>query len=123
MPMQKNIPLPAKAGLLVVILSLATFTQVFGQHAPSVLFYGPNDSTESTFLPEGATFTVANEATWRAMTTSDFAQYDLIIIGDPVSGLPATAANLLAAYDTRNTWAAAVKGRIIVSGMNPGYQA
>ena len=63
------------------------------------------------------------ESTWRAMTTSDFAQYDLIIIGDPASSYGPTTTNLLAAHDTRNTWAAAVTGRIVVSGMDPAYQA
>src|SRR5689334_15235347 len=119
--MQKTIFLPARAGLLAIILSLATFTPVFGQPVIKVLFYGPNDATESSFLPAGATFTVATENTWRAMTTTDFASYDLIIIGDPMSGAAPTASNLLAAYETRNTWAAAVTGRIVISGMGPAY--
>ena len=57
------------------------------------------------------------------MTTSEFANYDLIIIGDSVSWSGPTAAGLLAAYDTRNTWAAAVTGRIVVSGLDSGFHA
>jgi ASPIC/UnbV protein/VCBS repeat protein len=112
-----------RTGLCAIAMSLATFAQVFGQPAASVLFYGPNDSTESSFLPTSATVTVASETTWRAMTTSDFANYDLIIIGDPVFGTGPTAADLLAAYDTRNSWGAAVTGRIVVSGLDPAYHA
>jgi hypothetical protein len=107
-----------KAGLLAIALAMVTCTELLAQ--PRVLLYGPNGSTESDFLPAGATFTLASETTWRAMTTSDFAQYDLIIIGDRI-GVAPTAENLLAAYDTRNTWAAAVKGRIVVTGMILGY--
>jgi hypothetical protein len=109
--------------LFAITISLAACIQVFGQRVISVLFYGPNDSTESSFLPTNATFTVASESTWRAMTTSEFANYDLIIIGDPRWGQGPTAAGLLAAYDTRNTWAPAVTGRIVVSGLDPGYHA
>ena len=47
-----------RTGLFAVALSLATLTPVIGQSAVSVLFYGPNDSTESYFLPANATFTV-----------------------------------------------------------------
>jgi dienelactone hydrolase len=110
-----------KAGLLAIALAMVTCTELLAQSR--VLFYGPNDSTESEFLPASATFTVATETTWRAMTTSDFAQYDLIIIGEPMSGTGPTAVTLLAAYDTRNTWAASVRGRIVVSGMDPAFHA
>jgi hypothetical protein len=123
MLMQINALFHLRTGPLAIVLLLAIFTQVFGQPAASVLFYGPNDSTESSFLPTNATFTVASEATWRAMTTTDFASYDLIIIGDPRSRVGPSASNFLAAYDTRNTWAAAVTGRIVVSGIDPAYHA
>jgi hypothetical protein len=121
--MHKIIFLPATTGLLAVGLLLATFNQAFGQRATSVLFYGPNGSTEALWLPPGATFTVADEDTWRGMTISEFAQYDLIIIGDPSHASGPAATNLLAAYDTRNIWATAITGRIVVSGMDPGFHA
>jgi len=92
--------------------------------APNVLFYGVTGSMEKPYLPSGVTSTVATETSWRAMTTADFAKYDLIIIGEPdgTGGGP-TATDLLTAYDTRNTWGAAITGRIVVSGLDPAYHA
>jgi hypothetical protein len=121
--MQKTILLHSRTGLLALVLSLATWTPAFGQPSLSVLFYGPTAATEIPYLPTNATVTVAHGPTWRAMKTSDFASYDLIIIGDTYSGSGPTAADLLAAYDTRNTWAAAVTGRIVVNGLDPGFHA
>jgi hypothetical protein len=113
-----------KIGVFAVGLSLAIFTQVFGQPVISVLLYGPSGSNESYYLlPTNTTFTAASETTWRAMTTSDFAKYSLIIIDDPTWGADPPPAALLAAYDTRNTWAAAVTGRIVVGGMDAWYHA
>lgn len=62
--------------LFAVALAVVILAPISGQSAPRVLFYGPNDSTESSYLPTNATLTVASETTWRAMTTSEFAHYD-----------------------------------------------
>jgi hypothetical protein len=93
--------------------------------APLVLFYGASGSIERSWLPTGSTVTVASEATWRSMITSDFARYDLVVIGDPdgATGTLATSAQLQAAYDTRLAWNAAITGRIVVLGNDPGYHA
>ena len=55
------------------------------------------------------------------MTTAEFAKYDIIIIGEPSGGAGPTATELLAAYETRATWGAAVTGRIMVTGQDPAY--
>jgi hypothetical protein len=91
------------------------------------LFYGPHGSVEKPDLPTGATSTVADDATWRAMTTAEFAKYDIIIIGSVEttlrgSGDPTTA-TLQAAFDTRATWGAAINGRVVVFGLDPGFHA
>jgi len=95
--------------------------------APNVLFYGPCGSMEKAFLPTGATSTTADDATWRKMTTADFQKFDLIVIGAPdlsvSSSSTPTAAMLLAAFDTRAVWGAAVNGRISVLGLDPAYHA
>ena len=92
-----------------------------------MLFYGALGSVEQPYLPAGSTTTIADDPTWRAMTTADFAKFDLIVIGaagDPFggSGTP-TSASLQAAFDTRATWGAAVNGRIEVLGLDPGFHA
>ena len=91
--------------------------------APNVLFYGVTGSTEKAYLPTSAISTVASDASWRAMKTADFAKYDLIVIGEPAAGGGPFSADLLAAYDTRAAWGAAITGRIVVSGMDPAYHA
>jgi hypothetical protein len=102
--------------------------------APKVLVYGPTAGstttfTEVTFLPTGSTFTVASDATWRAMTTAEFASYDIVVLGSLPSGSGVggsgqpTAANLQAAFDTRATWGPAITGRVVVLGLDPGFHA
>ncbi len=90
--------------------------------APRVLIYGPAGNLEQPFLPAGATVTSASAVMWRSMTTADFAGYNLILIGDLNGGGP-TAADLLAAFETRAIWNPAVTGRVIVNTIDPGFHA
>ena len=96
--------------------------------APKVLFYGPLGSMEKPYLPSGAVSVIATETMWRAMTKSDFASYDLIVLGAPdatatTGSSDPKATDYVAAFDTRATWASAVNGRIVVLGMDPAYHA
>jgi len=85
--------------------------------ALNVLFYGPTGgSVEQPYLPFGAVSTVASETKWRAMTTADFAKYDLIVIGDPST----YSSNFAAANETKATWGPAITGRMAVLGLDPG---
>jgi hypothetical protein len=86
-----------------------------------VLFYGPTDTGETTFLPAGSTVTTADEATWRGMATKDFAAYDLIIIGE--GGVCPLSTSYQAAFDTATTWSPAVVGRIAVTEHDPVFHA
>ena len=93
-----------------------------GTTAPRVLIYGPAGELERGYLPTGATVTTADDATWRAMTTAQFASYNLIVVGDNGdSGTPAWA--LAALEATRSRWLPAVTGRVVVLGIDPGYHA
>jgi hypothetical protein len=76
-------------------------------------------AVEQPYLPSGATVTVASEAMWRSMTTTDFAAYDLIVFGDKDCAGPQYT-DLQAAYDTRLTWGAAINGRVVVHAVDPG---
>ena len=95
--------------------------------APTVLFYGNCGSMEKPYLPTGATSTIADDTKWRGMKTADFAKFDLIVIGAPDTSLSTnsmpTAAMLLAAFETRTEWSAAVNGRIVVLGLDPSWHA
>ena len=91
--------------------------------APQVLFYGALGSIERPYLPSGAIVTVASDAMWASFTTTDFARYNLIVIGDPDSRTTPTTAQFQTAFITRATWSAAVRGRVVVSGLDPGFHA
>lgn len=83
-----------------------------------VLVYGPGGSSRTGFFPAGTVVTVASDATWRAMTTADFAQYDVIWIdGGFCSGSPSSLMGT--ADDTLATWGPAVRGRIEILTGDP----
>lgn len=88
-----------------------------------ILVYGPGGTIGSSWLSTGsATVTVANDATWRAMTTADFGNYDVIWIdgancGGNLSSLYQTA------QDTVGTWGPAVRGRIVLLAGDPDLHA
>ncbi|HEX4936851.1 MAG TPA: putative metal-binding motif-containing protein, partial [Gemmatimonadaceae bacterium] len=62
--------------------------------------------------------TVASDAMWRSMTAAQFADYDLILMGDKDCA-GATYADMQALYDTRNTWVPQITGRVMVSSLDP----
>ena len=82
-----------------------------------VLFFGPLLTGEQKFLPVGSVVTVADEGMWRAMTTSDFAKYNLIVFGE--GGFCPPATSWQAIFDTRTTWSAATVGRIVMTQQDP----
>jgi len=82
----------------------------------NVLFYGPVGSLEKTYLPTGAITTVATDASWKAMTTADFAKYQLIVIGEGAYG---SAPPWDTANGTKTTWTPAVTGRVVVHTLDP----
>ena len=102
--------------------------------APCVLFYGPivfdadpvpldpdvYEPFEKPLLPAGAVVTIADEDAWRSMETADFATFNLVIIGDNLDWHPHPE-YLQAAFDTRDTWNAAITGRVLAQGIDAGF--
>lgn len=87
--------------------------------AAEVLIFGPSEGIEGDVATGGGhTVTVADEATWTAMTTEQFAAFDAIVIGD--AGCESADGILDAAIANRATWSAAVNGPITVSTFDPG---
>ncbi|CAG8983527.1 hypothetical protein HYALB_00004328 [Hymenoscyphus albidus] len=69
----------------------------------------------------GFTTKVVTEAQWRALTTSDFASYKAIIIGDNFGS--SNQDNIKFLTDTKNTWGPAVQGNIIIHGADQSNHA
>jgi hypothetical protein len=84
-----------------------------------VLFYGDIGSGESSYLPAGSTTTIATSAMWKAMTTADFASYQLIVIGEGGGLVTSTPTPWDDANATQSTWGPAVTGRVLVSTLDP----
>lgn len=89
--------------------------------APRVLFYGPLGSVERGAVPTGAVVTVASDSMWRAMSATDFAGYNVIILGDPDSHTTITASQYSAAIATASVWGSVVRGRAVISGLDAGF--
>ncbi|KAI9761056.1 MAG: hypothetical protein M1840_002041 [Geoglossum simile] len=64
----------------------------------------------------GMTAKVVTDAEWRAMSTSDFAKFKAIIIGDSASSDQGLIQFL---DDTKSTWSPAVRGNMILIGTDP----
>ena len=94
----------------------------------SALIYGPSvigadgnsgtsGSLEQTILQsEGYSVTIATAAQWDAMTSAQFASYQLLVIGDPQCDSTGMAAAV-----NESTWMPAVNGNVIVIGTDPAY--
>ncbi len=90
----------------------------------SILIYGPTLSgavpNEQTLAnAAGYTVTVVDAATWSAMTTAQFAQYDAIVFADPSCTVGTTV--LAAAEANKAVWSAAITGPIYLQGTDPVY--
>ena len=89
----------------------------------SILIFGPTLSgvpNEQTLAnAAGHTVTVVDAATWSAMTTAQFAQYDAIVFADPSCTV---GTGVLAAAEANNAvWSAAITGPIYLQGTDPVY--
>jgi hypothetical protein len=62
----------------------------------------------------GMTAKLVDEATWRSMTTADFAAFKAIVISDPDCG---DVSSIKFLEDTRDVWSPAVTGNMILIGM------
>jgi LPXTG-motif cell wall-anchored protein len=89
---------------------------------PQALLFGPTviggPSLEQQDLEgQGWTVTVADAATWDAMSASQFASYQLLVFGDPYCSTDPTI--LDPAVSNETTWAPVVNGNVIVIGTDP----
>jgi len=107
----------------VVAGTLVTISHVQAS-GPQALILGAtvshSPSVEQTSLQnQGWTVTVANNATWSAMSRSQFAVYQLLVFGDPTcSGNQGIQS---AAVSNEATWAPIVNGNVIVIGTDPVF--
>jgi hypothetical protein len=85
----------------------------------NVLIYGPGGAASVEHFPPGTVTTTADEATWRAMTSDQFAAYDLIWVdGNSCEGRPPI---FQALADTQAVWGAAVTGRVALNTADPDF--
>lgn len=61
---------------------------------------------------------VVDGSTWDSMTTSQFAAYSALVLGDPSCG---SASDVQAAVANAPTWSAALRGNVVVVGTDPTY--
>ena len=96
----------------VTLLSLLLVPLAAHAHM-RVLVYGPASSGEAEWMPIDDEIVVWSEAEWRAASTDDFLEFNAILVGD--GGCDGTtAAQLDALVDTRDAWAPAIDGNILV---------
>lgn len=68
----------------------------------------------------GLSVDVVDDATWSSLSTSDFAQYKAIVLGDPncsTGDFPASAAG------NASTWGDAVTGNVVLVGTDPSFHS
>jgi hypothetical protein len=95
------------AGTTVLILS----TSVTG---------GASSLEAQAALSQGFSVQVVTPTAWAAMTTSNFASYRAIILGDPTCGTPSSP-YIGAAEANTSVWTPAVRGPVVVIGTDPVY--
>ena len=84
---------------------------------------GGADSLEADKARElGFDVDVVTASEWGAMSTSDFATYRAIVLGDPSCSTSASA-SIGAAEDNVDVWSPAVTGNVLVIGSDPMYHS
>lgn len=111
--------------IMFVIFGGATSIKTAQAASGEVLILGPTvtggaSSLEATeTIAVGKTPVVVDAATWAGMTTSDFASYDAIVLGDPTCQTGTGAID--AAIANASVWGAAVTGNVIINGTDPVF--
>src|SRR5438132_7479352 len=78
---------------------------------------GSTSSEAAEVTAKGFVPVLVDDATWGAMTTSQFASYKAIVIGDPTCSETIPAA----AVANTSTWGAAVTGNTLIIGTDPVF--
>ena len=81
---------------------------------------GASSREASSARTAGFDVTVADAATWTAMTRDGFAAYDVLILGDPNCG---SVGALAPAEANPDVWGAAVNGNVAVLLTDPDFHA
>lgn len=118
-----------KIGMALLLLGISTIG-VYRTHAApapdnhSVLILdstvtgGSNSLEANSAVSNGFTVVVVTNDEWLAMSTSDFASFQAIILGDPTCGV---LSDIDAATSNRTTWAPAIKGNVVIIGTDPVF--
>jgi hypothetical protein len=122
--MKRRASVAASVALILLVVGPGASAAPATAEAGKILIYGPTlngaPQNEQTIAEAvGYTVTVADTATWSAMTTADFESYNAIVFGDPTCGMDESI--LSAAVANRTTWSPAVTGNVVVLGSDPIY--
>jgi hypothetical protein len=99
-----------------------------------ILVYGSGGTTDTAAFPvapapDAAVITIATDAMWRSLSTSDFKGYDALWVDAGNCGISASASTptpwvpsqFQALYDTRLTWSAALTGHFEIIGSDEDF--
>lgn len=113
--------------LLAVVVAIAAFANP-ASAAKKALIFGPSMATDvptneqAVAVSAGFQVTVVSAGQWAAMTTAQFAAYNLIIIGDDAceNSTPGLLAPL---NQNKSVWSPAITGPIVLNTLDPVYHA
>lgn len=109
--------------LFALVLAL-TLSAALPAGAQDILIYGPGGSHSIAHFSGTPTVTVWNETEWRAATTADFDDFDLLWVGGSGGdGCSASPAAFQALFDTQAAWGPAVTGRVAITTSDPDFHA
>ncbi len=83
---------------------------------PKVLMYSPLGTGNKAYLPTGATVVTVDATGWAALSETDFASYQLIVLGDEGYSAGSSAWDPIAA--SKSKWFPAI-GRVLVHTLDP----
>lgn len=120
--MVRRFRIPALGSLLVLLIALMVSAPASAVQ-DKVLILSPTVTGAASSLEAvhaaslGLTVDIVGPGVWSSMSTSDFAEYRAIILGDPTCGAGGGA--LAPAAANAATWASAVTGNVVVVGTDP----
>jgi hypothetical protein len=108
--------------ILALCLALLIPNHLMAQKAlvlGNTVIGGAASNEAQAAVAAGFTVTVADDATWESLTSSEFAAYQLLILGDP--SCTTGTAPITAALSNTSTWGSVVNGNIVVIGTDPTF--
>lgn len=108
-----NIPIKFILGMLFISLALISRPTLAVNDVLILDTTDPISQQRNAAVAKGLTYDLVTPAQWAAMTTSDFAQYKAIVLGDPRCGSISAISTPLA---NPTTWGPAITGNVILIG-------